>query len=301
MAEIEKDERPPPPRRATPVRRTVDLQVTINTIELELQIWLGSWLSWRISDTTAFLLQATGKNPTYGIEIPSQSINWIHRSRPSLPETETQNFKVQLPTFRSSGTYLGGRIRAIALVDFFKVTLKPGYADSILVLQQKLGDEFYELVDWFSTNMPTSSPPPDSGPKTPTKSSGKSLLYDLSLRHQGFRIGIQGPTSTQYLDSSIISGNISNFAGFKWDASVSNLALSLAHHSTPSAATSFERKYRSAYMVVDIRANSSMKFSTSGMQEEHLRIIVNKVHAVFQPAAFGELGDLIDHLQVRFS
>ena len=49
-------------------------------------------------------------------------------------------------------------------------------------------------------------------------------------------------------------------------------------------------------MILDVSADNHLKTEQDGTEQLNLRI--NKIHAVLQAAAIGELGDLIDHIQV---
>ena len=111
---------------------------------------------------------------------------------------------------------------------------------------------------------------------------------------KGFRIGLQGLTSTLFLECDDISGGVGNLGRSLWHVRLSDLALSLA--SQLSIGTPSHRDRRSAFVRVDIEASMSRKAHTP---VQHLQITVAKIHAVMQPSSIGELGDFVDHLQVR--
>lgn len=192
-------------------------------------------------------------------------------------------------------------LQASASVHSFNVILKPKFVDDILVIQQKFGSDFNDILDLVAKTRRSKSSLKPSSTAQPVSS---GFSYKLAVELEGFRIGIEGPTSTQYLDSSTIHSTIFHNATIsrpQWNITVSNLALSLAHHSNLLATrTNFDRKYRSAYMVIDMDANNFVDNRSPDIDEpEHLNVRVHKVHATMQAAAMGELGDIIDHVQVR--
>jgi len=132
-----------------------------------------------------------------------------------------------------------------------------------------------------------------------------AIKYDVAFMLRGFRVGIEGPTTTLDLTSAQMTGTAKNQIGLAWDFAVSNLALALSHHSTNLRPHSgFDRKLRSAYMVLDLKASSSPAISSpatspGAMASQVLRLRVSRMHAVMSPNSIGELGDLIDHVQVQ--
>lgn len=87
--------------------------------------------------------------------------------------------------------------------------------------------------------------------------------------------------------------------GILWNARCSSISLSLAHHSSHVAASEFDRKFRSAYMDVEFELNNATTSPSSDADDAHFNLKIIRIHAVMQPAAIGELGDLVDYVQVR--
>jgi hypothetical protein len=271
----------------------VDIHAQLRELRTELHVMHETWLTWNVLNSVTFLTSQGVREIEFGHRIGSQVIQLIN-GQPDIGRAtpNANSVYLELPSLRLEGKYPQLDVRLH--VDRFSVTLKPQYFDDFLAIQQKFGSDFNELVDLaieFKTQHGTSPEEPlDPIPSTFAK-------FDVSFTFEGFRIGIEGPSSTQYLDSSTIKGQVHSGTQKRWSFGVESLALSLAHQSAPRRArTNFDRKYRSAYMVFDMSAHNVEHLDSS--QENHLGITINFVHAVMQPAAITELGDLIDHIQV---
>jgi hypothetical protein len=257
----------------------------------------GTWLSWDLLNCVAFVRnKPTNRGQlSCGLQLASQIIRLSTKLNPQ--EAAESAVKIALPSFRASGDYGNSRAVASVIVDLFTLTLKPHYMDDILVVQQKFGSDFNDLVDLFGANRSRPSSAVLAKPPRPLH----PFRYDVSVQLQGFTIGIEGPTSIQYLESSVVQASFRNSDSTNlllWEVTVVNLALSLAHRSL-NISTNFDRASRIAYTVLDLSVDNKAVSTQGG--EEHLNIRVSKVHAMMMPAAIGELGDLIDHVQVRLS
>ncbi|KAG8747816.1 hypothetical protein FRC10_011261 [Ceratobasidium sp. 414] len=203
---------------------------------------------------------------------------------------------LELPSLRLEGKY--PQLDVHLHVGRFSVTLKPQYVDDFLAIQQKFGSDFNELVD-LAVEFRNQRGVPARKSSSDATATTAFPRFDISFVFEGFRVGIEGPSSTQYLDSSSIKGRVHSGTVKRWSFNVESLALSLAHHSAPRRTRSnFDRKYRSAYMVLDMAAEN-VEHPEIAQEDNHLGIVVNFVHAVMQPAAIAELGDLIDHIQAE--
>lgn len=120
------------------------------------------------------------------------------------------------------------------------------------------------------------------------------MKFHGSFKMKGLRIGLEGLTTTVFLECEDISGGLGNHSHSLWHVKLSDLSLSLA--SRLSLSDRADRDRRSAFVRVDFEAHMQRKPNTS---VPHLEVSVAKVHAVMQPSSIGELGDFIDHLQVR--
>jgi hypothetical protein len=273
--------------------KDIDVQASVRNVNISLHIMHGTWLSWALCETMLF-----GKTPdlrtiTYGVEIPAQVIIFSAKpdgTGPVMTGTDS-SVRLELPALRVSGILQHSTLRATIIVDKFKLMLKPQYMDDILVVQQKFGQDFNDIVDIFT----------QARPKTPSKSKPIPFVYHIVGKLDGFSIGIQGPTCVQYLDSPLIQGSIRSTAPsrLRWRLEVTNLALSLVHDPFVSRARRLDgEQYRSAYMVMDCLVHNESQEAEDLHDMRHLTVNVDKIHALMMPAAIGELGNLVDYVQV---
>jgi hypothetical protein len=273
----------------------VDLHAQLRELRTELHVMHGTWLTWNVLNSITFLGFKGRQETCFGHRIGSQVIYLTSGQSNGKPTPSSNSVHLELPSLRLEGKYPQLDIRLH--VDRFSVTLKPQYFDDFLAIQQKFGSDFNDLVD-LALEFKTQREVLPAEASTASMTDTAFPRFDVSFTFDGFRIGIEGPSSTQYLDSSKIQGQLHSGTQKRWSFGVESLALSLAHQSAPRRArTSFDRKYRSAYMVLDMSAQN-IEYPEVAQQENHLGIVINFVHAVMQPAAIAELGDLIDHVQV---
>jgi len=178
-------------------------------------------------------------------------------------------------------------------VEFFQFIIKPSHWDTLLVVQQKFGQDFNDLVNLVEQTRQKRAAPVQQRPIVSTSSN-----YCGFLKMRGFRIGLEGVSSTLFLECVDIGGGINNDCGRAWNVGLSDLALSLAPHADGGAlASSFNRNHRSAFVIIDFQISAGTR-SAEGVEGQALRISATKIHAVMQPSSIGEIGDFIDHLQV---
>ena len=214
----------------------------------------------------------------------------------STDPTPSVRVKLPLPTFTATGLYDGIRLDGLILIDTFTVNVKPSHWDTLLTVQQKFGQDFSDLVSLIEDTRQRA--PKGKGKKEEHSSS--TLQYRLQGKMKGFSIGLEGGSSAIFLECERIGGAVvQNGSGISGHIELSDLALSLAPHSDPSSPiVSFDRSRRSAFVIIDLLAEM-------GESKEHKSQLVNlavtKIHAVMQPSSIGQIGDFIDHLQVRCS
>lgn len=259
---------------------------------MALQVMHGTWFSWDVHDIVGFL-RSVGthtRNPNFafGVQLASQTIQI--GGQPNETSQAGKAIKLLLPAFRVSGNYDGSKLRSHAIIKTFSLPLKPNYMDDILVVQQNLGTHFYDVLDLIAESRKRRP--------SPKRPSTLSIKYDVAFMLQGFSIRIEAPTTTLALTSKQVTGTSRNENGSAWDFAVFDLALALSHHSTETRPSSgFDRSLRSAYMVLDVKASSFP--SPSGIRPSRiLRLQISRMHAVMSPNSIGELGDLVDHVQV---
>lgn len=276
------------PKRST--LKSIDFQAQFNLISVSLHVMHGTWLSWAFEDLLVYTDMANRDSVTYGVQLGGQRITLS--GEPDEAGTLTpsdHSVKLALPSLRVSGAIDKEHMQASLIVDHFRLMLKPQYLDDILVVQQKFGNDFNELVDVLATNKPK---------KTPKQPSTMSL--SASVKFEGFRIGIQGPTSTQYLQSPrvLASYQTGTSLGTRWRFDVRELELSLAHDVHVARYKRLQEQYNSASMTLDFVVHNDPPEASAG-DAEYLTIKITEVHALMAPAAISELGNLVDHVQVR--
>ncbi|KAG9098261.1 hypothetical protein FRC06_006608 [Ceratobasidium sp. 370] len=209
----------------------VDVQAQLRDFCTELHVMHGTWLTWNVLNSTTFIDFRGLEELKFGHRIGSQVIH-LGSAQPSTqrPVSGANSVYLELPSLRLEGKY--PQLDVHLHVDRFSFTLKPQYVDDFLAIQQKFGSDFNELVDLAvefrnQRGVPARKLPSDAASVTAFP------RFDIAFVFEGFRIGIEGPSSTQYLDSSSIKGRVHSGTVKKWSFNVESLALSLAHHSAP--------------------------------------------------------------------
>jgi hypothetical protein len=284
-----------PTRSIPPSRSTFTFQVDafVASFRVNLQIMHGTWLLWQINEVILYLTTSSAaprdSTQTFGLQLASQGLS-VSSPYTSYEFVSDARVTLELPTLSLTGHYDGSRIRARALVAFFDLTVKPSHWDTLLIVQQKFGQDFNDLMALIGETrrnkrstaaLQMSSPP-----------SRRSWKYTGLLNMKGFRVGLEGPSSTVYLECEDIGGGADNNAGHTWHVRMSNLALSLASRAGGFA---LNRSHRSAFFIIDFETRGGSQRISQG---HVLQVVVTRIHAVMQPNCFGELGDFVDHLQV---
>lgn len=276
--------------------RSIDFQAQFNLMSVNLHVMHGQWLSWSLEDTLAYMTSTDLKTVSYGVQLAAQRITLSGEpdETGSLGSTP-RPIKFALPSLRLSGVFQGKLVEVSLIIDHFRLMLKPQYMDDILVVQQKFGSDFNELVDVFASNKKTTKPKAPQG-----KRSAIDIAINAAVKLEGFTIGIQGPTSTQYLRSPQLSASYRTglvSADF-WNLNVKELELSLVHDVQPLTSRRHREEYNSASMSLDCLIHNAAP-QDSAEDVEYLTISIPRVQAIMAPAAISELGNLIDHIQVR--
>ena len=211
--------------------------------------------------------------------------------------SETGGLKLDLPSMTITGTYENHGVHILVSAGFFSFIVKPSYWDTLLSVQQKFGNDFNDLLHVLAdarTKRPSSQ-----GPVKPQPPSSQSLLQSGAFKAKGFRIGLEGHSSTLFLECEDISGSLtdgeSKGKGKFWQLNATGLALSLAprfYAVMKSESGRFDENRRSAFVQIDCKAEVDRRTA-----QKFLRIKVYKIHAIMQPSSIGEIGDFVDRLQ----
>lgn len=277
--------RPRPPKPDSPL--SISIHAEIASFRVSLQVMRGTWLSWEVRRIVLYFTSphvSRSKKQAFGLQIGSQ--NFRIASRQKRDAAEDIRVKFDLPTFSLTGRHDGEHIHCLALVEYFHFTVKPAHWDTLLTVQQKFGKDFNDFLLLVEETRSRK----EVKPSTPAPKSS-SLQYDVSVKVEGFRVGLEGLTSTLFLECENIMGSMSDTdLGTKRQLNLFDLTLSLA---SQSVSLNTNRNRRSAFVSIDSQVSMHGKD-----EDNNLNITVPKIHAVMQPSSIGEIGDFVDHLQV---
>ncbi|KAH6910365.1 hypothetical protein BKA70DRAFT_1272889, partial [Coprinopsis sp. MPI-PUGE-AT-0042] len=283
LSEMEGESRRPTPgpsRKPTALDSDFHVAGSIDGVGVVLQVMHGTWLTWEMEKIVGYSrspVRATAVSPvfTFGTQAEAPS--------------PSSRVRLVLPPLSVAGHYDGSCIHTLALVDFIELKVKPSHWDTLLAVQQKFGQDFNDLLNLVQQTKQDQAPPssrPRSGP----------IHYGVFVKMKGFRIGLEGLSSTLYLECVDIRGGVNNSRGLSWDVALTGLALSLA----PRALGGLPRNRvdATAFVSIDFKINGNDDSSRETLVKT-LNLAVTKVHAVMQPSSIGEVGDFIDHLQAE--
>lgn len=278
------------------------------------------------------LALAPAVSAKFGLQLGSQSILFVSPREviDVLPiDLDAEDVsELRLPLISCSGSYHEDKMNLLLAVDAIDAILKPSSLDNLIPLFHSGGGDIEDLVETVrsrlpakaaqaatsTTEVPSSSPPAIS-------SSPPTITVRLALR--GIKIGLQTPSKTLYFQASLLQGRFQSRPRSEgeclWSFSVSELGLSLvqksrrssiavsANQRAPFAIIADDHRHRTATMKLDIVGDNApaqrTQSSTGGLDQAHLerpsdlnfRLHIDRVHAVVQPSAFGEVADGIDY------
>ena len=266
------------------------LQLFCGAAGVTLQVARGTWFSWKVKETAMDLASSDNADQilplSFGLQSGPHVIGISTRTPPKATGISTSHIEVELPMVTLKGTYSTNAVQGISLVETFHLTVKPADWDTLLSVYQKSEQGFSDLVHLIQETRPRSRPT-----NAPTPKSG-GLKLSGSFRMKGFRIGVEGHSSTVFLECDDIGGSMGSQADLGWQIRLSDLSLSLASKS--SSRSALDRGHRSAFVTIDFEANMRCVAS----RRHVLEVLASKVHAVMQPTSIGELSDFVDSLQV---
>ncbi|KAH9985984.1 hypothetical protein BJV74DRAFT_946145 [Russula compacta] len=297
---------PSSPTNAKHLVPTTHLQISMGSCGVFLHVLPGTWLAWELIDTVAYLKLGVGVvhsrplSAFFGLRFSSQRIGIASLSKGERLEDalEIGGLKVDLPSMTVTGTYDNHGGHVLVSAGFFSITVKQSYWDTLLSVQQKFGNDINDLLHVLADARMRRVPPQGPAKSQPSSS---QLLQSGAFKAKGFRIGLEGHSSTLFFECQDISGGLtdgeSKGKGKSWQLNVIGLALSLAPRSytlMKSESGRFDGHRRSAFVIIDCKIEVNHRIA-----QKFLAIKVSKIHAIMQPSSIGEIGDFIDHLQAE--
>ena len=287
----------PPPSRARPVASWLprNVEVAVASFRVSLQVMRGTWIAWELGGIMAYMAssqaQRGSQRRTFGMQIGYHTFIISSKDKPtdSIPNVRV---KLPLPTYTATGFYDGVRLDGLALIETFTANIKPAHWDTLLTVQQKFGQDFGDLVSLLENSRPRDHHERGRHNHQP------SLQYRVQGKMKGFSISLEGGSSMTLLECERIGGTaVQSGSGLSGHIELSDLALSLAPRTDPSSPIQvFDRSRRSAFVIIDILAEIDQTNENKG---QLVNLAATKIHAVMQPSSIGQIGDFVDHLQVR--
>lgn len=297
---VELKQTPDPSTRVKPTShlpRSLQINGHVQSFGILLQVMHGTWISWELRDSTVHFHSTSAPRRTqqaFGIQVASQTFT-VSPKADNQNVTPNSRVKLDLPSLSVSGRLDGQCIKAVALVEFLDLKVKPSHWDTLMVVQQKFGHDFNDFLSLIQETRSKQTTSPTKTPKVKP-----AMKFVISMKIRGFRIGLEGLSSTVYLECLDISGGLETTSERTWFVTLSDLALSLAsRRSVEAQAAAFSRSRRSAFVILDFKAHSKGARKGGECQEDALQIRITKFHAVMQPSSMGQVGDFIDDMQVN--
>ncbi|THH07232.1 hypothetical protein EW145_g3529 [Phellinidium pouzarii] len=300
FAEIKQN--PKRPLTHTSMERTdgilVDFNVSVSKVVVVLQVMHGTWLTWSAHGIIMYMknkLRSKNATRTLGFQIASQTIKIISTvpssSRSGDPTAQhTPKIVLDLPSLSASGAFSTEQVDLLISVGILEVTIKPSHWDALLSVQQKFGQDFNDLLLIIGErNKHRSSKSSPSQKFTPFTVIGK---------FEGFKIGLEGPLSTQFLECIDIDALISNTKSLQYRLLLSDLSLYLSPRPKGKKLVNPDRSQLPVLISVDLQV-ISYRPSPPEHPQNHLELRITKFHAILQAHMMGDIGDFFDNLQAE--
>ncbi|KAG8827640.1 hypothetical protein FRC19_001885 [Serendipita sp. 401] len=279
---------------------TLEIQAHIAVTEIRLHAVLGVWLVWSI-DNLGLVVdgnQSIGSaNPQARLvlRIASQALGLETWQDPDDPKSllEEHSFKFPFPPAQLSARLVGSTLQCRGTFELFEIVLNANAIDAFVRASRQLASSDLDRIFTVLRRNERSNIEMRTEAPSPINSKFNEVRLEAQFLLSGVRLVLEGESSLCFFDIKNVfgEGTGANTWGFK----VSDVSFSLA----PKGAASikdFDRKYRLAYMVLDLEVTSSFSEELDAIS---LDISVDKVHAVLQAAALAVLGDLIDSYQAE--
>lgn len=271
-----------------------DFNGSITTIAIDLQVMHGTWLSWSAHEVVAF-----GKNQPpqqkamglYGLQVGSQKIGISSEGALQLGNINEKSSEISfiLPELCVSASSGAAQSSLLGRIGFLEMTIKPSHWDALLSVQQKFGQDFNDLLLIIGERGRKRMKPNRKPSTSPINILGK---FD------GFRIGLEGHSSTQFLQCDNIDAVYSVSNQRQWQVTLTDLTLYLAPNTSIGRRNNRTEKDRLPLSVsIDLRL-SSYYLSAAESIQTCLDIAVTRFHAILQASMMSEIGDFVDYLQV---
>jgi hypothetical protein len=189
-----------------------------------------------------------------------------------------------------AGHHDGSTTETMALMDFFHMKVKPSHWDTLLVVQQKFGQDFTDLMTLIAETRHQQR----SSLSSNRISSRKTWMLFASIKMRGFRVGLEGQSSVVYLECRDVRGGIDQNGIGTWHIQLSDLGLSLATRTVVLSQDGNSSRNRLAFVVVDFGVGNEKPSS----DDDTISVSVTKFHAVLQPSSIREAGDFFNYMQV---
>ncbi|KAI0288543.1 hypothetical protein BC826DRAFT_1107677 [Russula brevipes] len=189
----------PSPSHPTSVIRltpTTHLQIEVASCGIFLHVLPGTWLSWELIDTVAYL------------KLGRISIASLAKEERLEDTLEKGRLKVDLPSMTVTGTYDNRGVHVLVSAGFFSIAVKPSYWDTLLSVQQKFGNDINDLLHVLADTRTKRVPSNEATKSQP--SSSRSLLQSGAFKAKGFRIGLEGHSSTLFFECQDVSGGLTD-------------------------------------------------------------------------------------------
>ena len=215
-----KTQSPVPSIRSFSKQPILQINGQVIDVDISLQVMHGTWLSWRAIHVVTYAQSSSDPfNPSniiFGLQIASSALEIL--SKFNGEAVSDSRVKLAFPALSLGGSHDGRSVQALIIIDFLDLKVKPSHWDTLLAVQQKFGQDFNDLVTLMEETRLKAS-------KFSRKSQSSSRLeFGGYLKMRGFRIGLEGFSSTMFLECQDIGGGLQNDNGFGWDIGLTDFA-----------------------------------------------------------------------------
>lgn len=239
--------------------------------------------------------------------IDSQTVQFLAGSDSARAQSLPSNYShtsFDLPTWRVKARLDSlpcRQITVLSTLDSIALSLDATMIDNIINVQDRFGKDIDDLVGAIRAKRAQVSGAPVISPaSTP-------LIWDAKIALCGFKVGIEGPQATQWIEAELLEGvaRSTTNSTLDWSTSVQNLTLSLAQRSRQvhvDSLAAFDQRDRLAFFRLDLSASNTIAapdlvLIRTDTDTPRLNISFPRIHAVLQPSAIEALADLFDHFE----